>query len=65
MSAEDRKVHSKANDDPEESTEDVEAHIKGDRGADVRGDRGADVRGDRGADDDGGDDVEAHVRQSR
>jgi hypothetical protein len=57
MSDEDRKVHAKANDDPEESTEDVEAHIKGDRGADVRG--------DRGADDDGGDDVEAHVRQSR
>jgi hypothetical protein len=65
MSDEDRKYHAKANDDAEESTEDVEAHVKGERGADVRGDRGADVRGDRGADDEGGDDVEAHVKAVR
>ena len=49
MSDEDRKVHAKENDDVEESTEDVEAHVKG----------------GRMANDDDGDDVEAHVKAGR
>jgi hypothetical protein len=52
MSDEDRKYKSKANDDAEETTEDVEAHVRG---------------GDRHASDeseDSGDDVEAHVKQT-
>ena len=50
MSDQDRDYHAKANDDATESTEDVEAHVKGGRSA---------------ADDDSGDDVEAHVKGGR
>jgi hypothetical protein len=51
MSDEDRKVHARENEDPEESTEDVEAHVKGARANDEG--------------DDGGEDVEAHVKGGR
>ena len=52
MSDEDRKKHANASEDVEESTEDVEAHVKG---------------GHRGANDDdtNGNDVEAHVKGGR
>ena len=69
MSDEDRKMHAKANDDAEESTEDVEAHVKGGRNANDEADEEvrAHVKGGRGANDegDGGDDVEAHVKGGR
>jgi hypothetical protein len=54
MSDEDRKLHAKANEDAEETGEDVEAHVKHGRDAN-----------DEGGDDDGGDDVEAHVKHGR
>jgi hypothetical protein len=69
MSDQDRDYHAKANDDAAETSDDVEAHVKGGRGAtddiadeEVRGH----VKGGRGAaDDDSGDDVEAHVKGGR
>ncbi len=67
MSDEDRKVHAKENDDVEESTEDVEAHVKGGRMANDDADEEvrAHVKGVRMANDDDGDDVEAHVKAGR
>ena len=53
MSDEDRKMKAKANDDVEESTEDVEAHVKHGREANDEG----------GSDD--SNDVEAHVKHGR
>jgi hypothetical protein len=69
MSDEDRKVHAKANDDVEETGEDVEAHIRGGRHAADEG-AGDDSKkqvkgGDRSNEEDGSDDVEAHVRLGR
>jgi hypothetical protein len=51
MSDEDRKMKANENEDAEESTEDVEAHVKSARANDEG--------------DDGGDDVEAHVKSAR
>lgn len=68
MSDQDRDYHAKANDDATESTEDVEAHVKGGRQANEEADEEvrAHVKGGRQAnDDEGGDDVEAHVKGGR
>jgi hypothetical protein len=68
MSDQDRDRLIKGTEDAEESTEDVEAHRKGGRLANDDADEEvrAHVKGGRLAnDDDGGDDVEAHVKASR
>jgi hypothetical protein len=68
MSDQDRDYHAKGNEDATETGEDVEAHVRKDRGAIDEAEGGGDdveahVRKDRGAnDDEGGDDVEAHVK---
>ena len=68
MSDQDRDYHAKANDDATETTEDVEAHVRGGRSAEEEAgdDVEAHVKGGRSAaDDDSGDDVEAHVKGGR